>query len=116
MGSGTIKAARARLDKIAIVVGSCLLDGPDPSHADEVELQAACVAYVEAIRSGGDNDETAAYLVDAANRRASTIADTAERVAQWLEHSNKGRGVEREAWAEIFAFDIRAGAWRKEGE
>jgi hypothetical protein len=49
----TIKAARARLDKIAIVVGSCLLDGPDPSHADEVELQAACVAYVEAIRADG---------------------------------------------------------------
>jgi hypothetical protein len=77
--NATVKAARSRLDKIAIVVGSCLLDGPDPSYADEVELQAACTAYVEAIRADGSNRlALKAKLIELDAGGAIDVADRTE--------------------------------------
>ncbi len=46
-----IESAQTRLDKAAIVIGSCLLDAVDPDWDSQVELEAACIAYVKALRT-----------------------------------------------------------------
>lgn len=45
-----IAAAQERLDKAAVVVGSCLEDGIEVPWNDQVEYEAAAVHYVRALR------------------------------------------------------------------
>ncbi len=52
MSADPVTTAMERLDKAAIAIGSMIVDNVDPGWDEQQELEAACVAYVKALRGG----------------------------------------------------------------
>lgn len=46
----TVESALDRLEKAAIAIGSCLVDGIDPDWDAQQEYEASAVHYVKALR------------------------------------------------------------------